>query len=243
MNKMLITGVSGLLGSNIFLSLGESFCLYGIYRSHALRADLVNCLQLDLTKPDQAEEAIKDIQPGWIIHCAALTNVDYCESNPSEAAMINILASNNVAKAARSCGARLIYISTDSVFNGHQGNYLENDLVDPVNTYARTKLAGEASVQQIIPEALIIRTNIYGWNMENKLSIAEWMLCNFEEGKRFPGFHDICFTPILVNDLIEMILRMMEMKLTGLYHVAGSQRCTKYDFGCLMSEVFGWIEV
>ncbi|MSO24167.1 MAG: hypothetical protein EXQ58_13185 [Acidobacteria bacterium] len=86
--------------------------------------------------------------------------------------------------------------------------------------------------------ALIVRVNLYGWNAQNKASLAEWVLTRLESGQAVPGFHDVVFTPILANDLCDILIRMIESKLTGLYHVAGNQPCSKYDFALELARVF-----
>ncbi|MCG2728030.1 MAG: sugar nucleotide-binding protein [Candidatus Methanoperedenaceae archaeon] len=107
--------------------------------------------------------------------------------------------------------------------------------------YAKSKLAGEDAVRSEIEDSLIVHTNIYGWNMQQgKQSLAEWILKRFENGEAVPGFHDVTFTPILVNDLSDVILDMIGVGLKGLYHVAGSEPCSKYDFALRLAEIFGF---
>jgi dTDP-4-dehydrorhamnose reductase len=139
------------------------------------------------------------MRPAWIVHCAAATNVDWCESHPVECMRVNAEAAGALARAARSIGARLVYISTDSVFDGVSGGYRETDPVSPVNHYARSKASGESAVLDEIPDALVLRTNIYGWNLQSKHSLAEWALARLEGGEVVPGFRDVSFSPLLVN--------------------------------------------
>jgi len=236
--KVLVTGASGLLGSNIVNIIKNQYNVYAIYYMHPMNFDSVTCLRLDLTSQKEVESIIIEIKPDWIIHCAACTNVDYCELYPAEAEKLNVFVSEYLASAAKKAGARMIYISTDAVFEGKRGNYRETDHPSPVNIYGETKLKGEQVIQRVLKDYIIIRTNIYGWNMQNKQSLAEWMLAHFRAKQEFNGFRDIYFSPILVNDLIDLMMQMISAGITGVYHIAGSQRCSKYDFGCLLAKVF-----
>ncbi len=94
-------------------------------------------------------------------------------------------------------------------------------------------------MRDLLPDSLIIRTNIYGWNMQEKQSLAEWVLGRLERGEPVSGFRDVHFSPILVNDLADILLKMMKVNLSGTYHVGGRRRCSKYQFGRHLASVFG----
>jgi len=136
-------------------------------------------------------------------------------------------------------GSQFVYISSDSVFNGKRSDYVEDDEVLPINVYARSKREGEIAVRAAAPDALVVRTNIYGWNMQPKTNLAEWILGRLEKGTEVLGFQDVVFCPILVNDLGDIILEMLERRLNGIFHVAGSQACSKYEFALRLAAVFG----
>ena len=182
---------------------------------------------------------LASFSPTWIVHCAALTNVDWCEDHPQETQHVNVSMSRNLAGAAQHVGAHLVYVSTDSVFDGTSGNYSETQTPSPRNAYGQSKLAGEHAVQEAGSDHLIVRTNIYGWNLQDKQSLAEWILHRLEAEEPVPGFFDVHFTPILVNDLSEIVLDMMEHKMQGVYHVVGAQTCSKYEFALQIAEMFG----
>jgi dTDP-4-dehydrorhamnose reductase len=235
----MVTGASGLLGANLVLQFQQrGKDVIAIYHQHKIVAHGVKSLRADLTEKRAVDDLLERLRPGWIIHCAALTDVDWCEEHPAEAHRVNVQMSRNLAVAAGQVSASLVYISTDSVFDGKRGHYSEADIPAPVNTYAGSKLEGEKAVQDELGRSLVIRTNIYGWNMQARQSLAEWVLARLGSGQRVPGFHDVVFTPILVNDLGEIILDMMKQALTGLYHVAGSQACSKYEFALRVADTF-----
>lgn len=184
-------------------------------------------------------ELLLELRPDTIIHCAAATNLDWCESHAEESEQLNVHASSLLSEIARDLKAQFIYISTDAVFDGTRGNYSEMDKPCPLNVYARTKLAGEHAVLERHGSALIVRVNIYGWNAQQKLSLGEWFLKQLQEEKEVPGFTDVTFCPILVNDLAGVLLRMLDRGLSGLYHLAGSERISKYEFGRCVAKTFG----
>lgn len=246
MKRLLVTGASGLLGSNLVRLAADRYEVTGVMtgRHARLVPGKVSCaiLLADLTGPDQAERVIKSTLPEMVIHCAAMTDVDRCEAIPEEAECMNSLLPGWLAKAAANCSARFLHISTDSVFDGEQGEYTEEDQPRPTNVYARTKLEGEQNVFAACPEALVARVNFYGWSWQGKRSLAEWFTNHLSAGKRVPGFTDLHFCPLLANDLVEILLKMLEQNLSGLYHVVSPESQSKYDFGRMLAREFGFDE-
>jgi len=238
MNKILITGGSGLLGSNIAKLATPKFEVYATYNKNRVSMKNVHFFQIDLTKKEHLVK-IEQIKPDFVIHCAALTNVDYCEDHPNEAYNQNVLASINVAEIAKKIRAYLIHISTDSVFDGTNGNYKEDDMPNPSNRYGKTKLEAEQKISSIYPHSCIVRTNIYGWNKRDKFSLAEWMLNKLTNNEELPALKDIHFSPILVNDLAEILFKLQENNYEGIIHIAGSETCSKLDFAYMIAKVFG----
>lgn len=236
---LLVTGASGLLGSNLVLTaLSRSYEVTALF--HRQRFDLspARLLQAEIRSHADADDLLGACRPTWIIHCAANANVDGCEQDPEEALRSNAELPGHLAAAARRYGAGMVHISTDAVFDGEKGMYGETDPTRPINVYARTKLAGEAAVAAELPGAIIIRTAIYGWNLQPKQSLSEWVLGRLERGEAVPGFQDATFTPILVNDLSELVLEMTERRLCGIYHVGSSDPVSKYQFARLVAETF-----
>ena len=208
------------------------------YHSNPVSIPGVDCFRTDLTDAD-CVVTIRRRSPDLIIHCAAQTGVDFCEEHPEEAYRQNVLASVRVAEAARQSGARLIHISTDAVFPGDRGDYRESDLTGPANVYGKTKLEAERQVAAALPDACIARTNIYGWNLRNKSSLAEWMIDRLDKKERMPAFRDVIFTPLLVNDLGDALFDLYRRDYHGVIHVCGGEACSKMDFAYLIADVFG----
>lgn len=239
MPKLLITGASGLLGSNLAKIASENFDTYGTYCNNKI--NFVNCpcsiLKMDIQEKSQVK-IIENINPDLIVHCAAYVNVDGCEKNPDDAYQINVAGTENIVKESEKTGSFLIHISTDLVFDGIKGNYCEDDKTNPINIYGKTKLESEEIVKNSDCKYCIVRTNIYGWNKRNKLSLTEWMIHKLENNEKLNGFYDAIFTPIFVNNLTDVLLEIYENKICGLFHIYGSESCSKLEFAKKIANVF-----
>src|SRR5262249_25634499 len=139
-----ITGAGGLLGSNLAMEFAEK----GVAVAPLDRATGGP----DVTDAAAMEKLLQELAPRWIFHCAALTNVDWCETNPSETHRVNAAAPGHVAAIAKGIGSSFVYISTDSVFDGALGDYRETDVARPLNVYARAKWEGEMAVLAQYPQ-------------------------------------------------------------------------------------------
>jgi dTDP-4-dehydrorhamnose reductase len=238
---LVVTGASGLLGASVLRSAVElGWETVGFCHQHVIRDPTMQVVSVDLTDDSAIRKILFDLRPDAIVHCAAATNVDWCEDNPRQAEAINVQASAVLAEIASALNARFVYVSTDSVFDGKKGDYVETDEPAPLNVYARSKLAGERETLRRNTAAIVARVSIYGWNAQNKDSLAEWVLRRLEGGEHVPGFTDVFFTPILVNDLVPVLFAMLQHELSGLYHVAGSERISKFGFARRLATVFGF---
>jgi dTDP-4-dehydrorhamnose reductase len=235
--RILITGISGLLGINLALELAREHTIFGTSNSRALCGPPFRVIQADLTVPGTLERTLEIARPDWIIHCAALANLDACEADPPLAQRLNAEVPGELASLA--AGARMVHISTDAVFDGQRGDYGEEDAPNPLSVYARSKLEGERRVLGANPEAAVARVNLHGWSISGKRSLSEFFFYNLQAGKPVLGFTDVYFCPMLANDLAGVLLAMLENGLKGLYHTVSSESLTKYDFGLRIARKFG----
>jgi dTDP-4-dehydrorhamnose reductase len=244
--RILVTGASGLLGLNLALEASAAqdggraeHTVFGVVNSHALSTLTFEVIQADLLAPGVVESLIDETRPDWVFNCAALAVLDECEAKPDLARKLNSELPGKLAKVVARGGARLVHISTDSVFDGERGDYTEEDVPNPINVYARTKLAGEQAVAEADPSAIIARLNLFGWSLTGKRSLAEWFFNNLSQGTPVLGFPDVYFCPMLANDLAQVLMQMAARGLRGLYHVTSPKCTSKYHFGVALARQFG----
>lgn len=234
--KILVTGANGLLGSNLCMMWFKN---NEVYATGINKPNIPNCFNYKLDILNKQDlKLIENIKPDIVIHCAALTNLEFCEENENIVEKINFGGTKNIAETCKKIGCYLIHISTDALFNGKKGNYSEEDIPNPINIYGKTKLKAEEIVKKIGGNYIILRTNIYGWNLQNKFSLAEWMLDKLEKNEKLPGFEDVYFSPLLVNNLGKIILELISKKYIGILNVASSETCSKLDFAKKIAQVF-----
>lgn len=239
-DPILVTGASGLLGSAVVSRMvRDGRAVVGVVHRHPVRIAEARIVSVDLSSRSAIRALVQEIRPSVVIHCAALTNVDQCEADPLAAERMNADVPGTLARALVAYGGWLVHVSTDSVFDGERGWYGEGDDSRPLNAYARSKLEGERAVLAALPDrSIVVRTTIYGWNVQPKQSLAEWFLSGLRSGQRVPGFQDAIFTPMLVDDLADVFAELIDRPEPGLYHVASSDACSKYDFGVRIAHTF-----
>jgi dTDP-4-dehydrorhamnose reductase len=240
MTRLLVTGASGMLGANLALLAQDlGYEVLGWTNSRPLVRAPFATRTVDFRDPQALAQAFKATQPDALINCAAQANVDAAEKHPEHAFRVNAEAAGELAKLARAASVSMIQISTDAVFDGTQGNYRETDTPNPLNTYAKSKLAGEQAVAQANPEAAIARVVFYGWSLTGTRSLAEFFYNNLIAGKPVNGFTDMFFSPLYVAHLAKALLEMLQKRLSGIYHVYAPESLSKYDFGVRLAHEFG----
>lgn len=241
MSHLLITGASGLLGANLARDFAPDHEVSGVFHRNRVPIAGVRMIGADLSQQRLARMVVGKVKPEIVIHCAAGTDVDRCQRDEEWAHRLNRDMAEHVAAAAAANGASLVHISTDAVFDGQKGDYSEEDRPEPVNIYGRTKLAGEEAVLDAHPGALIVRTNLFGRSLgTSRGSLAEWFLGELREGESPPGFTDVHFSPILVNDLGPLLLDLVGRGARGLFHIGGATCLSKFEFGRRLAAAFGY---
>ena len=237
--KLLITGASGLYGSKL-AQLATSRQHKGYSADILGQAAYGEPVQIDITDKAQIEATFQKLNPDVVIHAAVLTDVDKCELNRELAWKINVEGTVNVAQAAKDCGAFLLNISTDYVFDGEKGNYTETDLPSPVSFYGYTKLKSEEAVKKILTKYCIARTSvIYGSTpAAGKINFALWLLNKLTNKEQTSVFTDQWNSPTLNTSLAEMTLEVAERKIAGTFHLSGATRISRYDFATLFAKIF-----
>ncbi len=239
--KLLITGASGLYGSKLAKIAIERGI--EVYSSDIQDTSIFgNFVKLDISAKAQVDEVFGAIKPDVVVHAATLTDVDKCELNKDLAWKVNVDGTKNIAQAAKRVGAFLVYISTDYVFSGEQGNYVESDSPEPVNYYGLTKLLAEEIVMALEePDFFIGRPSvIYGATpAAGKVNFALWLIDSLRQGNRVKIVTDQWNTPTLNTNLAEMTLEVVERRLSGVYHTCGATRVSRFEFAERIADCFG----
>jgi dTDP-4-dehydrorhamnose reductase len=237
--KLLVTGASGLLGSKLCeLAIRKKHEVYSAYSQHKPLHGIAT--PLDISDKTGVENVFDRTKPEAVVHAAALTNVDRCESERELAWKINVEGTENIAKSCKRHRAFLVYISTDYVFDGEKGMYKETDTPAPINHYGYTKLKGEKSVQNYANQYCIARTSVIFGSIPatGKTNFALWLLDKLKKKEKIRIATDQWNSPTLNTNLANMVLETAEEKITGVYHLAGATRINRYDFSNLIAKTF-----
>jgi dTDP-4-dehydrorhamnose reductase len=216
-SRVLITGAGGQLGQDVAAALSFHQVTAPDHRA------------LDVTSRDAVLQAIDSVGPDVVIHCAAWTAVDACESDPDRAFAVNALGSRHVAEGARLTGAHLVYVSTDYVFDGrNRAPYVEWDSPNPLSVYGRSKLGGEREVQALVPGATVVRTSwVCGAHGPNMVKTILRLSADRSELAFVDDQHGC---PTFTEDLAAMIVQLSAARLPGVFHVTNQGPTTWYDF-------------
>ena len=235
MEKVLIIGGSGLLGSKICEIFPDAFATYNI-----TQISRKNTFKLDISDSDSLKFMLDKLDPDTIIVTAALTDVDKCELNPEMAVKINTEPFRYIASYLKKKGGRLIQISTDYVFSGEKGNYIENDERNPVNVYGKTKMEAEdIIINSGINYALIRTSGIFGINESTgKNNFFTWLYSNLRKGNEISLIIDQFYSPVLNSVLAEAIHEIYEKEMDGIIHFSSLDAISRFEFGTLVADIF-----
>lgn len=233
--KVLVTGANGLLGRKLIEALSTD---YKVFPTHNTQAIYANSMRMDIVDANGVLRVFSEVRPDVVIHTAAETNVDKCETDRGLAWSVNTEGTRNIAQACAKTEAKLIYISTDYIFDGEKGLYTEQEQANPVNYYGLTKLKGEEFVRAQCQGFVIARTSVLYGRHPSKLNFATWVINSLKDGRRISVADDHYNSPTLADDLAGMIHRIMKASGSGVYHTAGGERISRYNFALKIAEAF-----
>lgn len=243
--KILITGASGFIGTKLTDILSKEYEVHGTY--HQNKRD--NLHFLDITDKESTYSLIEKLKPDVLIHTAAMTNVDECEKykdskrEDNKPLKINAIGTENLMKACKESQTKMIYISTDYVFDGEKGNYDEEDETNPLSYYAKTKRMGEKIVGIVSKEfslpCIIARiAQPYGYNNEkDKNNFFKYVYSNLGQGRKTKVFTDQFATPVLMDDISYSLMDLINTNKEGVFHVAGSERISRAEQAVKIADI------
>lgn len=236
--NILITGGSGLLALNWAAMAREKFnCTLGLHHRKVNLKDTSSTL-LNLDSEEALIKELEILEPQFVIHTVGLTSIEQCEANPSLAKYINVDLTRNLVTACVKLNIPLVYISTDHLFLGNKSLVDEDYPVSPMNVYAKTKVQAEICIADSGIEALIIRTNFYGWGTKYRNSFSDMVINNLRIKKKINLFKDIYYTPLLIEPLVKTAHELIQKKAKGIFNIVGDDRISKYDFGLKLAKAF-----
>jgi dTDP-4-dehydrorhamnose reductase len=240
MNKLrlLITGGSGLLALNWACAVRDEWDVILGMHHHTIKLRGTSQYSLDLDDLTKLEIQLDEISPDLIVHTAGLTGVDLCEKNPTLAKHVNAEIAKNVAVISARKNINLIHISTDHLFADTGSLYLEDSVPRLVNEYAKSKFLAEKWVQEVNPQALILRTNFFCWGMESRQSISDWIINSLEANKTLQMFDDVFITPILADTLALLAHELVANGVSGIFNLVGDEKVSKYEFAIRLATHF-----
>lgn len=228
-NFIWITGAKGRLGS----------ALVPLIAKKPYDEVIATDKEVDVTDIEAVEEAMEEYRPTTVINCASLSDRNYCDENMVEAFRVNALGARNLASATRKADAKLIHMSTDSVFDGKSsGQMTEFDMPDPLSIYGKSKLAGENYVRELNPKHLVIRSSwVYG------MSTGDYFSYVVEHGKTNTPFDaplDRISTPTSANELARFVACLMDEAEYGIYHASCEGMCSRHEFARAILGLMGY---
>ncbi|OQZ04225.1 MAG: dTDP-4-dehydrorhamnose reductase [Candidatus Brocadia sp. UTAMX1] len=232
--KILVLGSQGMLGRDLVSRL-PGFALTTVPPITVIGA---NHAQVDITQGSDTSRFIAQERPDVIVNCAAFTNVDACETYVAEAFAVNTTGAKNIAIAGKEAGAKIIHISTDYVFDGTKnGSYVETDHPNPLSIYGKSKYKGELAIQETIGTYAIIRTSwLYG---QYKKNFVTTMLDMGNRNHSVSVVTDQFGTSTYTADLSYAIWIIISKNLQGIYHVANTGTCSRYEWAKKIFELTG----
>ena len=233
--RLFVTGASGLLGNKLVELAKFKFEVTPLHGTRQLHP---NSLQIDITNKKRVMKLFDDLKPEIVIHTASETDVDKCEIEKEHAWKVNVQGTRNIAEACQEIKAKIIYISTDYVFDGEKGLYTEEDCPNPINHYGITKLEAEKQVINNCSNYAILRASVlYGWH-PSKMNFATWVISKLEKNQEIAVVEDHYNSPTLADNLAEMAIEVAERNLQGLFHASGCERISRFELAKDIARTF-----
>lgn len=238
MKKLLVTGASGFLGWNLCSLAQADWQVHGTYCSHEVKISGVNLHHCDLTDFAALDRLFQSVQPDAVIHTAAASKPNFCQTNHDRAFAINVKTAVNIARLCSEKNIPLAFTSTDLVFDGQNPLYKEEDPVCPINYYGEQKAIAEQKMSEIYPAIAICRMPLmFGAPSPASPSFLQGMIANLKAGQEINLFVDEYRTPASAVAAAQGLLLAVAKPVSGILHLGGKERISRHDFGLLLAEI------
>ncbi|MDE2142618.1 MAG: NAD(P)-dependent oxidoreductase [Elusimicrobia bacterium] len=236
-DKVLVVGGTGLVGNALVRNWTAAGAVVAAATYHCHRSGGFH--QLDMQDVDGVRALLAEYRPTLVAVPAANPFVDYCELHPAETRKVNVDGTWNVARACREIGARMIFYSSDYVYDGVKGVYTEEDAPNPINEYGRQKAEAEAGVLAADSGNLVIRTSgAYGWQWEPKNFVLQ-IRARLAKGETMRVADDLRYNPTYVENLAQITVALSSRGASGIFHVVGAEEIVRYEFAARVAAAFG----
>ena len=240
--RVLVVGASGFIGRYVSSRLADAggHTVFSTYQSRPPVDDGASRHRLEITDGAQLDALFAVARPQVVVHLAAMADVGTAERNPELAAAVNATATETIARFCERRASRLVFLSTEYVFDGHGGPYREDDPPAPTTQYGRTKFLAEQAVASLKSNWSVLRTSIvYGWPAPGRRNFVPWLVDRLRKGEAYRAPTNVYRTPVYVEHLVDGIARLVETEGTSVHHVAGSDWVNMHDFAVTVAERFG----
>jgi len=241
MQKILIIGGSGLVGSTLVKYLKKDFDIHITYNKNSVNFQNILSTKIDLMKDStKILNLIEKWKPAIVIHTVAHSSVDLCETDHDVADYLHVKITKDISIICKKINSKLIYFSTDAVFPGKlDKKYTEKDVPDPINYYGKTKLRSEQEIMQNHDNYTILRTSvIYGAHSRSRFT--DWIRSKLKNNEMVDPHVDQFSTPTLVDDLAKAVIKIIQKDVRGLYHATGKTCINRYEFAIQIAKKFGY---
>ena len=233
--KFLVTGSAGLIGCQVVKDLvQQNHTVYSCYHDQKPLQGIPT--PLDLSNENQIIQTLEEIKPNRIIHLAAMTDVDLCETEKELATIINTKATETLAKQAAKQNIFFLYVSTDYVFDGIVGMRKEDDELNPLGFYGKSKLNGELALNKLASNWCVARTSTPFGIHPTKKSFPLWVKENLEAKKEIPVLVDQFTSPTYIPNLSKMLIEIATRQILGIMHVSGATRISRYALAEIIAD-------
>ncbi len=242
MNNVLLLGGSGVIGAALLRLLHGQANVTATYAHNAQGIDATLCTvrAVDITDFAATQAVMRESAPTLVLHAAGHANVDFCQQHPDEARQSNVLGTHNVIRACAEVGARLIYLSTNAVFDGNAAPYQETDTPHPINVYGQLKLESEQLVDASPLDHVIVRLILsYGWQPPGaRANPLTWVVNSFGQGKPLNLVNDVYENPLYAESAADGLWAIATRGRQALYHLAGATIVNRYELALAIAETF-----
>lgn len=235
--NILVTGASGLVGQNV-----TSQCVllnHNTFSSnHEFEPTYGNTIKLDLLDSKSIKKAIEQVKPDAVIHCAAISDINFCETERELVSKVNTIGTQTICDSiAKDCF--FLYVSTDNVFDGKKGMYTEKDFPNPVNWYGKTKLKAEEIVQNCTKDWAIARISTQYGIHERRANLGLDFIKKIMNKQKIRAATDFYSSPTYVESTAKMLVEIVERRINGIMHICDNERVSRFDFALALIESLG----